>query len=71
MIEDSPPLMVLAAVVAVVFGLGLRAVFTFAWTPVHYIHLMLVTLIACLRVGLAVNRAVFGRHAELGTFGRA
>jgi SSS family solute:Na+ symporter len=52
------------------FGVALYAVFTFVWTPVHYIHLMLVTLIACLGVGLAVNRAVFGRRAELGAFGR-
>ncbi|MCA6318159.1 MAG: SLC5 family protein, partial [Phenylobacterium sp.] len=56
---------------AVGFGVGLYAVFTFVWTPIHYIHLMLVTLITCLAVGLTVNRWVFGRHAELGTFGRA
>ena len=59
-----------AAMTAVVFGVALYAVFTFVWTPIHYIHLMLVTLIACLGVGLAVNRAVFGRQAELGAFGR-
>lgn len=55
-----------AAMTAVVFGVGLYAVFTFAWTPLHYIHLMLVTLIACVSVGLAVNRWLFGRRAELG-----
>ncbi len=55
-----------AAMAAVVFGVGLYAVFTFAWTPLHYIHLMLVTLIACVSVGLAVNRWLFGRRAELG-----
>ena len=59
-----------AAMAAVVFGVALYAVFTFAWTPIHYIHLMLATLIACLGVGLAVNRAVFGRRAEIGVFGR-
>jgi hypothetical protein len=32
---------------------------------------MLVTLIACLAVGLTVNRWVFGRRAALGAFGRA
>lgn len=53
-----------AAMAAVVFGVGLYAVFTFAWTPIHYIHLMLVTLVACLAVGLAVNRWLFGRHAS-------
>ena len=55
-----------AAMAAVVFGVGLYAVFTFAWTPLHYIHLMLITLIACVSVGLAVNRWLFGRRAELG-----
>ena len=55
-----------AAMTAVVFGVGLYAVFTFAWTPLHYIHLMLITLIACVSVGLAVNRWLFGRRAELG-----
>jgi len=60
-----------AAMAAVGFGVGLYAVFTFVWTPIHYIHLMLVTLIACLAVGLTVNRWVFGRRAALGAFGRA
>ena len=55
-----------AAMTAVVFGVGLYAVFTFAWTPLHYIHLMLITLIACVSVGLAVNRWLFGRRAEIG-----
>lgn len=60
-----------AAMAAVVFGVGLYAVFTWVWTPVHYIHLMLVTLIACLGFGLAVNRALFGRRASFGlAFGR-
>ena len=54
-----------AAMTAVVFGVCLYAVFTFVWTPIHYIHLMLVTLIACLGVGLAINRWLFGRHASL------
>jgi solute:Na+ symporter, SSS family len=61
-----------AAMTAVGFGVGLYAVFTFVWTPLHYIHLMLITLIACVSVGLAVNRWVFGRRAELGlSFRRA
>ena len=55
-----------AAMFAVVFGVALYAVFTFVWTPIHYIHLMLVTLVACLGVGLAVNRLVFGGRASLG-----
>lgn len=55
-----------AAMSAVVFGVALYAVFTFVWTPLHYIHLMLVTLVACLAVGLAVNRWLFGRRASVG-----
>jgi SSS family solute:Na+ symporter len=57
-----------AAMAAVVFGVALYAVFTFVWTPVHYIHLMLVTLIACLGVGLGVNRFLLGGRASLGLF---
>jgi SSS family solute:Na+ symporter len=58
-----------AAMGAVVFGVALYAVFTFAWTPIHYIHLMLITLIACVAFGLAVNRLVFRQNAEW-TLGR-
>ncbi len=55
-----------AALAAVVFGVALYAVFTFAWTPIHYIHLMLVTLFACIAVGLTINRLVFGGRARWG-----
>jgi SSS family solute:Na+ symporter len=58
-----------AAMGAVVFGVALYAVFTFVWTPIHYIHLMLITLIACVGFGLAINRLVFGQNAEW-TLGR-
>ena len=53
-----------AMMLALVFGVGLYAVFSFVWTPLHYIHLMLVTLVACIAVALALNRLVFGRHAR-------
>lgn len=53
-----------AAILQVVFGTGLYAVFTFLWTPLHYIHLMLVTLVFTMVVGLLVNRLLFGRQAE-------
>ena len=53
-----------AMMAALLFGVGLYAVFTFVWTPVHYIHLMLVTLLACIALALALNRLVFGRHAR-------
>jgi SSS family solute:Na+ symporter len=50
---------------AVVFGTLLYAGFTFVWTPTHYIHLMVVTLAACVVFALGVNRLVFGRRAAL------
>ena len=50
---------------AVVFGTLLYAVFTFVWTPTHYIHLMVVTLGACVAFALGVNRLVFGKRAVL------
>lgn len=50
---------------AVVFGALLYAGFTFVWTPTHYIHLMLVTLLACVAFALGVNRLVFGKRAAL------
>ncbi|MES2895433.1 MAG: hypothetical protein V4759_05335 [Pseudomonadota bacterium] len=53
-----------AAMAAVVFGVTLYGGFTFPWTPIPDIHLMLVTLIACLAPGLAVNHWLFGRHAS-------
>ena len=40
---------------------GARFVFTWVWTPAHYIHLMLVTLLATISVALAGNRAVLMR----------
>ncbi|MDE2487249.1 MAG: SLC5 family protein [Alphaproteobacteria bacterium] len=60
-----------AAMSAVVFGVGLYAVFTWIWTPLHYIHLMLITLIACVLFGLTVNRWLFGRRAAIGFQGAA
>ena len=54
-----------AVIGAVIFGTLLYAFFTFGWTPVHYIHLMLVTLVACIVFALSVNRLVFGRQARL------
>lgn len=52
-----------AAVLGVLFGVGLYAVFTFVWTPLHYIHLMFITLWLTVGFALTVNRVVFGRRA--------
>lgn len=54
-----------AAIVAVVSGVGLYALFSFVWMPLHYIHMMLFTLVFCIVTALLVNRLVFGRSAEL------
>lgn len=40
----------------IAFGAGLYAVFTFVWTPLHYIHLMAITLAATLLVIAALDR---------------
>ena len=52
-----------AAILAVIFGTGLYAFFTFVWTPIHYIHLMLVTLICSVGFALVINRYLFRRRA--------
>lgn len=53
-----------AVMATVVFGTALYGVFTFAWTPTHFLHLMAVTVWACVGFALLVNRVVFGRRAE-------
>ncbi|MEO0578971.1 MAG: SLC5 family protein, partial [Pseudomonadota bacterium] len=58
-----------AAILAVVFGVLLYGFFTFVWTPVHYIHLMFVTLVSCVGVAIAASRWLFGTEPRL-TFAR-
>lgn len=58
-----------AAVAGLLFGVGLYAIFTFVWTPIHYIHLMPITLAFAVTVSLSVNRFVFGRRMTLA-FGK-
>ena len=55
-----------AVIVSVILGTGLYALFTFLWTPLHYIHLMLITLIFCVACALTLNRLMFGKTASLG-----
>lgn len=59
-----------AAMSGLVVGIGIYALFTFVWTPLHYIHLMAITLFLSIGVALTVNRLVFGQTAE-PVFGRA
>ncbi len=53
-----------AAIIAVIFGTLLYAFFTFVWMPIHYIHMMLITLIICVGLALFINRFVFGQRAQ-------
>ena len=54
-----------AAIVAVVLGVVVYGFFSFVWTPIHYIHLMFVTLLVCIGVALATTRLVFNTRPEL------
>jgi SSS family solute:Na+ symporter len=58
-----------AAIAGLLFGVALYAVFTFVWSPLHYIHMMFITLWACVAVILGANRWVFGRRASVGAQG--
>lgn len=46
----------MAARYGLVFGALLYAVFTFLWSPLHYIHLMFITLVATIAFILALSR---------------
>ncbi|ENZ82593.1 MULTISPECIES: SLC5 family protein [Caulobacter] len=53
-----------AAIAGLIFGVALYAVFSFAWTPLHYIHMMFITLWTTVAFSLSLNRWVFGKRAE-------
>jgi SSS family solute:Na+ symporter len=44
--------------IALVFGVALYAMFTFAWTPLHYLHLMFITLVATILVAVVLSRVM-------------
>lgn len=53
--------------IALVFGVALYAVFTFAWTPLHYLHLMFITLVATVLVAVGLSRAMGAPAAVVDT----
>jgi solute:Na+ symporter, SSS family len=53
-----------AAMTGVLSGTLIYAGFTFVWTPLHYIHLMLITLIASIGIALIYNRLILGNKEE-------
>lgn len=55
----------IAAIIAVISGVLLYAYFSFVFMPLHYIHMMLFTLVFCVAVALFVNRFILGKRAEL------
>lgn len=54
-----------AAIAAVVLGVMLYAFFSFVWNPLHYIHMMFFTLIACVAIAVGISRFVFGAAPTL------
>jgi SSS family solute:Na+ symporter len=60
-----------AAISGLVFGVALYAFFSFVWAPLHYIHMMAITLWTSVGFALLVNRFVFGRRASLAIGRRA
>ena len=56
-----------AVKIGIAFGAALYAVFTFVWSPLHYIHLMAITLASTLLVMLAVDRTVARPVVVAGT----
>lgn len=58
-----------AVIASLVFGAVLYGFFTFVWTPLHFLHLMFITLWACVGFALLLNRVVWKGHATLIRFG--
>lgn len=53
-----------AVMASLPFGALLYAFFTFVWTPLHFLHLMFITLWACVAFTLTVNRWLCGKQAR-------
>jgi solute:Na+ symporter, SSS family len=54
-----------AVKIGIAFGAALYAVFTFAWSPLHYIHLMAITLAATLLVIVCIDRISGGARSAV------
>ena len=57
----------MSAIISVVIGVALYAVFSFWIQPfgLHYIHLMAITLVVCVAAALIINKLVFKQNPEL------
>jgi len=58
-----------AVIASLVFGALLYGFFTFVWAPLHFLHLMFITLWACVGFALLVNRVFLKGRAQLIRFG--
>ena len=54
-----------AAIAAVVMGVLLYGFFSFVWNPLHYIHMMFFTLVACVAFAVLISRYAFGTSPSL------
>ena len=54
-----------AAIGGVIAGVALYAFLSFAWTPVHYIHAMCITLFFSIGFSLLLNKLAFGRPLKV------
>lgn len=52
-----------AVIASLVFGACLYGFFTFVWTPVHFLHLMFITVWSCVGFALVVNRLILNGRA--------
>ena len=59
-----------AAIGGLVFGVAFYGFSTFVWAPLHYIHMMAITLFLSVGVSLSINRLAFGKRATFIPGGR-
>lgn len=50
--------------VGLVFGVFMYAIFTFVWSPLHFIHMMAITLACTIAVTLLLSKYVFGAQQQ-------
>lgn len=60
-----------AIMLSMLAGSGLYAIFTFLWTPLHYIHLMCITLFFSIICSLLINKLVYRQSAIFKRSGKS
>lgn len=53
-----------AIMISMLTGSALYAVFTFLWTPLHYIHLMCITMFFTIFSSLLINKVIYKQSAQ-------